>query len=166
MQIIIAVNYFRKTVHRRCLTGLWICLNFWKYQRSEYTGVLNMVLVLNMTGLWMYHGSMPELHRVPNMPEYNWLCSYHVTYAFQNESTLSICLNVKELLAGNRREIWSLSDCNWTRTHNHLLRKRTLIGWVFVYELSGGGFESRCMPQYTWIIPGYAWLCLNVPKYV
>ena len=79
------------------------------------------------------------------------------------------CLNVKELLARSRREIWSLSDCNWTRIHNHLVHKRTLIrtysqmhctdkysqhssiiwpvwpnGWVFVYELNGCGFESRC----------------------
>ena len=34
------------------------------------------------------------------------LCSY----------TLYTCLNVKELLARNRREIWSLSNCNYTRT--------------------------------------------------
>ena len=46
--------------------------------------------------------------------------------AFQSESTLYSCLNVKELLARSRREIWSLSDCNWTRTHNHLVRKQTL----------------------------------------
>ena len=32
----------------------------------------------------------------------------------------------KELLARCKREIWSLSDCNWTGTHNHLVRKRTL----------------------------------------
>ena len=31
--------------------------------------------------------------------------SYHVTYAFQSESTLYSCLNVKELLARSRREI-------------------------------------------------------------
>ena len=31
--------------------------------------------------------------------------SYHVMYAFQSESTLYICLNVKELLARNRRDI-------------------------------------------------------------
>ena len=30
---------------------------------------------------------------------------YHVTYAFQSESTLYICLNVKELLARNRCDI-------------------------------------------------------------
>ena len=51
------------------------------------------------------------------------VCSCHVTYAFQSESTLCSCLNVKELLARSSREIWSLSDCNWTRTHNYLVRK-------------------------------------------
>ena len=50
----------------------------------------------------------------------------HVTYAFQSESTLDSCLNTKELLSRNRHEIRSLSDCNWTRIHNHLVRKRTL----------------------------------------
>ena len=41
-------------------------------------------------------------------------CSYHATYAFRSKSTLYSCLNAKELLARNRCEIWSLSDCNWT----------------------------------------------------
>ena len=54
------------------------------------------------------------------------VCFCYVTYAFQSESTLCSCLNVKELLARSRREIWSLSDCNWTWTQNHLVRKRTL----------------------------------------
>ena len=52
--------------------------------------------------------------------------NFHVTYAFQSESTLYICLNVKKLFARSRREIWSLSNCNWTRTQNHLVRKWTL----------------------------------------
>ena len=52
--------------------------------------------------------------------------SCHVTYTFQSESTLSSCLNVRELLAQGRRKIWYLSDCNWIRTQNHLVRKRTL----------------------------------------
>ena len=33
------------------------------------------------------------------------VCSYHVTYAFQSESTLYNCLNVKEPLAQSMREI-------------------------------------------------------------
>ena len=66
-----------------------------------------------------------------------------------------VCLNVKELLARSRRHIWSLSDSNEIRTHNHSARKQTLNhlaklalfwlnGWVLVYELTGCGFESRC----------------------
>ena len=54
------------------------------------------------------------------------VCSYHVTYVFQSESTLYSCLNVKELLDRSRRQIRILSDCNWPRTHNHLVHKRTL----------------------------------------
>ena len=48
------------------------------------------------------------------------VCSYHVTYAFQSESTLYICLNVKELLARNRRDIWSLSGCGFESRCSHL----------------------------------------------
>ena len=33
------------------------------------------------------------------------VCSYHVTYVLQSESALYSCLNVKELLARNRRDI-------------------------------------------------------------
>ena len=69
--------------------------------------------------------------RSPNMRRkrssiYRIICSCHVRYVFQSESTLYSCLNVRELLARSRREIWSLIDCNWTRTHNHLVHKRTL----------------------------------------
>ena len=80
-------------------------------------------------------------------------------FSCQSESTLYRCLNVKELLARSRREIWRLSDCNWTWTENHLVCKRTLNhlaklaislqpvwpnGWVFFYELSGSEFKSSC----------------------
>ena len=51
---------------------------------------------------------------------------YHVTYVFPSESTLCRCLNAKELLAWNRRDIWSLSDSNGIQIHKHLVHKRTL----------------------------------------
>ena len=54
------------------------------------------------------------------------VCSCHVTYTFQSESTLYSCLHVKELLALSWHKIWSLSDCKWTQTHDHLVLKRTL----------------------------------------
>ena len=91
----------------------------------------------------LFHCYLPSTKKILTV------CSCHVTYAFQSESTLYSCLNVKELLARSRRKIRSLSDWYWTRTQNHLVRKRTLNhlakltnGWVFVYELSGSGLES------------------------
>ena len=75
------------------------------------------------------------------------VCSCHVMYVFQSESSLYSCLNVKERLTRSRHEIWSLRDCKWNRTQIDLVHKRTpvwLNGWVFVYELSGSGFDSSC----------------------
>ena len=63
---------------------------------------------------------------------------YHVTYAFQSESTLYNCVNIKELLARNRHDIWSLSDNNAIRINNHLVRKRTLN------HLESFGFKTHC----------------------
>ena len=61
------------------------------------------------------------------------------------------------LEAGVKSEV----DSNWTRTQNHLVRKRTLnhlaklaSGWVFVYKLSVSGFESSCNEYSGWIL-GY-----------
>ena len=72
------------------------------------------------------------------------VCYYHVTHTFQSESTLYSCLNVKEFLARNRHDIWILSDNNGIRTHNHLVCKPALNhGWVFIYKLSGCGFEPH-----------------------
>ena len=53
-------------------------------------------------------------------------CSCHVMYASHGEYKLYIWMNVKELLARNRREIWRWSDRNGTRTQNHLVLKWTL----------------------------------------
>ena len=86
----------------------------------------------NLWKKWLQRDSNPQLRR-------DWAvlwelicmvhlaaCSYHLTYVFQSESTLNSCLNVKELLAWNRRDIWSLSGCNGTRTYNHLVHERAL----------------------------------------
>ena len=53
------------------------------------------------------------------------VCSYHITWAFQSESSIYSCLKVKELLALNKREILTLSDCSATRTHHHLVCQQT-----------------------------------------
>ena len=82
--------------------------------------------------LWLFWGKFGPifemfLHVLRNSKSSNGtVCSCHVTYAFQSESTLYSCLNVKEFLARSWRQIWSLSECNWTRTQKHLVRKWTL----------------------------------------
>ena len=53
-------------------------------------------------------------------------CMFISYHAHVSEwTTHCSCLSVKELLTQNRRKFWILSDCNMTRTHNHLVRKRT-----------------------------------------
>ena len=48
-------------------------------------------------------GSLLFTPKFSEMP--STVCYYHVTYTFQSESTLYSCLNVKELLARNKRDI-------------------------------------------------------------
>ena len=73
------------------------------------------------------------------------VCYYHVTYAFHIESRLYSCANVKELLAQNMYNIWVLSDCIENRIHYHLVHRLVWSrGFVFLYEISGCGFESHC----------------------
>ena len=91
------------------------------------------------------------------------VCFCHVTYAFESESTLYSCLNVKELLAQSRRKIWRWSDCNWTRTQNHLVLKRTLnhltklVKWfscvlsTYLYGAFDCMFLSRHVRVWEWI---------------
>ena len=57
---------------------------------------------------------------------YQTVCSYHVMYTFQRDSTLCNCLKAKALPAQNRHHILSLSDCNGARTKTYLVCKQTL----------------------------------------
>ena len=152
------------------LSFLWL-LKSWSCLYKCLQGGIALEFLISF--MWLLS---PMLTCVSDLPIF-WIfqiwhlivCSCHVTYAFQSESTLYSCLNVKELLAWNRRKIWSLSDCNCTRIHNHLVRKCDMTrtysqmhrtdkysqlssiiwsvwpnGWMFIYELSGCRFESSC----------------------
>ena len=51
-------------------------------------------------------------------------------HTFQSESILYSCLNVKELVARRRREIWSLSDCGsglWVRVQLQSLNRPMIL---------------------------------------
>ena len=66
-------------------------------QESESYNYLGIIQVERFLGEYMKLKVSREYFRT--------VCSYHVTYAFQSESTLHSCLNVKKLLARNRRDI-------------------------------------------------------------
>ena len=65
-------------------------------------------------------------------------CFYHFIHML-SESTLYNCLNVKELRARNRWDIWKLTDYNGTRANNHFFQKQILKHltdyWAVLSEL-------------------------------
>ena len=68
-------------------------------QTSNYARKTTDVIMLNLKKLLSYIVNNTETFMKLTV------CSCHVTYAFQSESTLYSCLNGKELLARSRREI-------------------------------------------------------------
>ena len=85
-----------------------------------------------------------------------------------------VWLNLKELLARSRCHIWSLSDSNGIRTHNHLVRKWTLknlaelVKWLscLVSTYLNGAFDCLLLSCHVrvlaWIYTRYiAWMSRN-----
>ena len=62
------------------------------------------------------------------------VCSYHVMYVFQSESTLYICLNVKELLAQNFNFFGSLFSVGCFSVNNLYCTKRVEIINLFPFR--------------------------------
>ena len=71
-----------------------------------------------------------------------------------------VFLNVKELLAQRTRHIWSLSDSNEIRTHNHLVHKQTLNHLAELTSLTK--WSSICSrTKWLWVWISLLWLNLN-----
>ena len=51
-------------------------------------------------------------------------CHVHISEGIFARTESS--LNIKELIAATRRDIWNLSDSNGIWSHNYLVRKQTL----------------------------------------
>ena len=109
------------------MKDIFFTLKLWKQRGAEFSQIKDMFFSLNFQAMqistWRIFADEGNIFYIPSMQT---VCSYRVTVMFQSESTLSSCLNVKELLAQNRCDIWNLNECNRTRTNNHLVRKRTL----------------------------------------
>ena len=72
---IMAVSNFCKMLHRRCLTGSWICLDFW---------------------FWIYQGS--GYARVTQGSEYAWICLNNFRICLNMPIHVWMCLNLPEWL--------------------------------------------------------------------
>ena len=82
----------------------------------------------------------------------NWLYILVMSHTRFRVNPHYSCLNVQELLARSRRKIWSLSDCNRTRTHKHLVHKQTL---KLLAKLVGPGQSHAGVPgkfDFYWLI--------------
>ena len=123
-----------------CYVSYWLKFHLLKFLKLRYVLTLE---ILFWTHIVLIYEDLTILT----------VCSYHVTYAFLSESTLYSCLNVTEFLVQSRREIWSLSDYNWTRTHNHLVHKRTLnhLAKWFVYEQMVRLLSVRLWTKWLWV---------------
>ena len=77
---------------------------------------------------------------------HNCMSSCHVRFS----EWIYSCLNFKELLARNRRDIWSLIDSNKIWIHNHLVPKQTLNHLVKLASLAK--WSSVCLrTKWLWI---------------
>ena len=78
------------------------------------SGIINFASKTNCKQTFFYENSnIEERETIANN------CMYHVTYAFQSESTLYSCLNVKKLVTAMGFE-------PTTSFSTHLVRKQTL----------------------------------------
>ena len=83
-----------------------------------------------------------------------WKTIFHRLYIIISHTSFRVnlhsvvCLNVKELLAWSRRNIWGLSDSNGIWTHNQLVCKRP--SGLFLKKASFAKWLSVCL-QTKWL---------------
>ena len=104
----------------------------------------------------------------------NWMYALVMSFTRFRENPHYSCLNVTELLARSRREIWRLSESNWTRIQNHLVCIRTLnqlAKWLSVRFRTVGlkgwlnPFQKLEMPLMLVCLFGLIFLGEKIPKH-
>ena len=59
------------------------------------------------------------------------LCAFIMSHTYFRVNLLCSCVNVKELLARKRRDIWRWSGCHGIQTHNYLASKLAkMVKWL------------------------------------
>ena len=111
---------------------------------------VKFVYLRNEVWCWSPSKNMPNLDNMALQQYLRIVCMFLSCHVRVAEWIHTLYLPECQRTPWSRREIWTLSDFNWTWTHNHLVRKHSTIwpvwpnGRVLVYKLSGCGFESSC----------------------
>ena len=77
----------------------------WDYNKADASNIRKALDSVNWERLFSGYNITDQVAAFNEVLLNMTVCSCHVTYAFESESTLYSCLNVKELLARSRREI-------------------------------------------------------------
>ena len=75
------------------------------------------------------------------------LCTFIMSHTYFRVNLLCSCVNVKELLARKRRDIWRWIGCHGIQTHNYLASKLAkMVKWLNDYiSLNGWVFFTSSM---------------------
>ena len=117
------------------MTEFWILVNFRKY--TEYTSGCNYGRVLDVPGFRLCQASayMQALHKVLNMPEYDWIIPQGRALNMPGQPFMGS----KYATARNMARLWLCEDYT-------------------------GRFKSE-KPEYPLIMSQYAWTCFYNAKY-
>ena len=83
--------------------------------------------------------------------------------SFRENPHCIVCQNVKDLLVRGRCHIWSLSDSNETRTHNHLVRQWTL-NHLAKLTILAKWLSVHLQTKWSWVRISFLLLLLLVTK--
>ena len=129
-------------VHTHLIISIWLYINFSENKIIwTYYFVIYFYQRVNSNGIWTHSHlvcklTLKHLSQTGQMIELCWkylsvqciwlylIIMSHTSFRVNLHSI--VCLNVKELLAWSRHQIWSLSGSNRIQTHNHLICQQTL----------------------------------------
>ena len=133
------MHYFRKTLYRTCLAGLWICL------KSDYIRVLNMALVLKIPGNCFYQDF--EYASVLYIPWF-WIFQVSEEAKFLNKSEFWTCQGSEYTRVTQASEyVWIFLGNSWIcmiiseyatmlNTNSTLLQPVSLRSQFSIFEIS------------------------------
>ena len=166
-KIFIAVNYFRKTVHRRCLVGFWI------YQGSKYASVW---VCYNHVHKIMKHFKILAWF---DSPQVMW-CMKSITKNIEHELSYKLPNDLRLRILGNQEimeklQKWGEAEPSTQSpfqeknlgTSSQKWQKKQISNFSilssFPWFLDIVSLILTAIVECAWIIPEYVWWSLYIP---